>query len=139
MSDLLDKAIFNKTSIPLLGKMADLSSLRQKLISSNVANVNTPGYQSRQIDFDGELKKAMGKPKPSLHVSHPRHIPVGGGPDRSPKVTLVKQRDNSNGVNSVDIEQEMANLAQNQLVFDFGATMLAKKFKGLKAAIRGKA
>lgn len=139
MGNLLDKAIFNKTSIPLLSKVADLSSLRQKLIASNIANVNSPGYQRRQVDFDGELKKAVDKPKIGVAVTNERHIALETGQGRAPRIESQKSTTNSTGVNSVDIEQEMADLSQNQLVFEFDATMLAKKFSGLKAAIRGKA
>jgi flagellar basal-body rod protein FlgB len=139
MGDLLNKAVFNKTSIPLLGHLADLAALQQKLIASNVANVNTSGYRGRRIDFDGELKKAIDKPRAAPELSHPRHLPLKTAGARPPEVTEVKHSENSTGVNSVDVEQEMANLAQNQLIFDFAATMLGKKFRGLKAAIRGKA
>jgi flagellar basal-body rod protein FlgB len=138
MGDLLNKALFNKTSIPLLGKLADLAALRQKLIASNIANVNTPGYQERQIDFDGELKKAIGKPKINAVVTNPRHIPLRVSQNAAPEVKSIEETENSTGVNSVDIEEQMAELAQNQLVFNFGATMLTKNFQGLKAAIRGR-
>lgn len=138
MGNLLDKALFNKTSIPLLSRVADLSSLRHKLISSNIANVDTPGYERKQIDFQSELNKAVNKPKLQTSQTHPAHIPLGNDPGRAPKVKSYQSAENSTGVNSVDVEQEMADLAQNQLVFEFGSTLLTKKFNGLKNAIRGK-
>jgi flagellar basal-body rod protein FlgB len=138
MDNVLQKALFDKGMIPAYNKLADLSSLRHKLIASNIANVSTTGYLKKEIEFDKELRKAMGKPKIASNITDPRHIPLGNTPGAPPKVKQIKETENSTGVNSVDIDQEMAELAQNQLVFDFGAMMLGKKFKSLKSAIRGR-
>lgn len=138
MADVLQKALFDSGMIPAYSKLADLSSTRHKLVASNIANVNTQGYQKKEIEFDKELKKALGKPKIAANITDPRHIPLGNTPGGPPKVKQIKSTDNSTGINSVDIDQEMAELAQNQMVFDFGAEMLAKKFKALKSAIRGR-
>ncbi len=138
MGNIVQKAIFDSGLIPTYGKLVDLSALKHKLIASNVANANTQGYQAREMDFDKELKKAIAKPKIASTVTSPRHIALSNTPGGSPKITQVKQTENSTGTNSVDIDQEMADLAQNQLVFDYGAEMLSRKFKALKAAIRGR-
>jgi flagellar basal-body rod protein FlgB len=138
MGNILEKAIFNSGLIPAYGKLADLSALKHKLIASNVANANTSGYQKKEIDFDKELKKAIAKPRIASTATDPQHIPLGNTPGGPPKIKQIKQSDNSTGLNSVDIDEEMAALAQNQLIFDYGAEMLARKFKGLKAAIRGR-
>jgi flagellar basal-body rod protein FlgB len=138
MGNFVQKAIFDSGLIPAYGKLADLSAQKHKLIASNVANANTSGYQKKEIDFDKELKKAIAKPKIAATVTDPRHIPLGNTPGGPPKIMQIKQTENSTGVNSVDIDEEMADLAQNQIIFDYGAEMLSRKFKGLKAAIRGR-
>jgi flagellar basal-body rod protein FlgB len=137
MDDIFQNALFNKTMIPTYSKLADLSATRHKLIGSNIANVNTTGYQKKEIDFDKELKKAITKPKLTGVTTDPRHIPLHNSNDAPPKIISTKKTDNSTGVNSVDIDEEMADLAQNQIVFNFGADMLQRNFKGLKAAING--
>jgi flagellar basal-body rod protein FlgB len=138
MGNILQKAIFDSGLIPTYGKLADLSALKHKLIASNVANANTSGYQKKEIDFDKELQKAIAKPKIKASTTDPKHIPLGNTPGGPPKIKQIKQTENSTGLNSVDIDMEMADLAQNQLIFDYGAEMLARNFKGLKAAIRGR-
>ncbi len=139
MGNVIENAILNKTSIPKLGKLLDLSVNRHKLISSNIANVTTPGYKAKSIDFDSELKKAMTPDRAPLSVTHERHIPLSRSRHSLPKVSESEHTENSTGINSVDIDAEMADLAQNQLVFELGAKLVAGKFKGLKSAIRGRA
>ena len=137
MGNLLHRALFQNGLIPTYGKMADLASLRHKLIASNIANVNTPGYAREHIDFDSELRRAINKPKVSPGITNPRHIPLGNSPDRPPDIESDKSTENSTGINSVDIDTEMADLAQNQIIFEYSADMLARKFKALKSAISG--
>ena len=50
----------------------------------------------------------------------------------------IKDNDNSSGVNNVDIEKEMMNLAEGQLMYEYGAKKLARTFGLLRAAIRGR-
>lgn len=139
MGNIIENAVLNKTSIPKLGKLLDLSAMRHKLISSNIANVTTPGYKSKSIDFDSELRKAMTPERAPLSVTNERHIPLSRSRHSLPKIREAEDTENSTGINSVDIDAEMADLAQNQLVFELGAKLVADKFKGLKSAIRGRA
>jgi flagellar basal-body rod protein FlgB len=138
MKNVIETAILNKTSLPKLQRMLDLSSFRHKLIVSNVANVTTPGYKSKSIDFDGELKKAIAPRKGRMDVTHPRHIPLKSHRDSPPEVKEKKLDEDSNGVNSVDIDKEMAELAQNSLAYELAAELAGNKFKAVKSAIRGK-
>jgi len=138
MSNIINKAIIQKTSIPVLKRMLDLSSLRHKLIASNVANVTTPGYKSKSIDFDAELRKAIKPERMQVSTTHPKHIPLRSSKQSSPKVNVARETDESNGVNSVDIDREMGDLAQNQLVYELAAKLAGNKFRALKSAIRGR-
>lgn len=137
MSNILHKALFGSGLIPAYSKLADLASLRHKLVASNVANVNTEGYEKRSIEFDKELRKALDRPKLAGVTTDAGHIALGNSPNRAPKIETTGKSDNDTGVNSVDIDEEMADLAQNQIIFEYGADMLARKFKSLKSAIKG--
>ncbi len=138
MSNLLEKAVFGKIGVPLMTKFLDLSSLRHKLTAGNIANVSTPGYKSKDIDFHGELKKAIGDKKHLAgELTHKKHIPLGRSAFKNPEI-IVNKRGSSNGINNVDIDREVANMAQNQIYYTIGAKLLAKKFDGLRNAIRSK-
>jgi flagellar basal-body rod protein FlgB len=138
MSNMIQNLVIDKSGVPLLKKFLDVSSLRHKLISGNIANVSTPKYRSKDIDFHGELKKAIDDKQ---HVTgkrtHPSHLPLGQSRRDEPEI-LVDKSKASNGINNVDIDEEMGNLAQNQIYYSIGARLLAKKFDGLKKAIASK-
>jgi flagellar basal-body rod protein FlgB len=136
---MIQNLVLGKSGIPLLKKFLDLSSFRHKLVSGNIANVSTPGFKSSDIDFHGELKKAAGENKEHLagHLTHPAHIPLGRSRDGPPEIIVNKSK-LTNGINNVDIDKEVAALAENQIYFSVGARLLAKKFTGLKSAIKSK-
>ena len=136
MSDIIQNTIIAKSGIPMLEKYLDLASVKHKLISGNIANVSTPGYKSKDIDFQGELKKAIGKKDGlKMTVTNPNHIRPGQSDD-GPKI-ITDNSGQSNGINNVNIDKEMADLAQNQLTYTLGARLMTLKFQGLKKAIKG--
>jgi len=139
VANLIEKTILQNTGVPLFGKVADLTALRQKLIGSNIANVNTPGYRGKQMKFESELKKVLGsEPRISAKTTDPRHIPLGTQKTAPAKIKSDKSVESSSGINSVDVDKEMTNLVESQLMFDFVTRRLAGKFRGLKTAIRGR-
>jgi flagellar basal-body rod protein FlgB len=138
MTNIVRQAVIDKTSVPILRRMLDLSSFRHTLIASNVANVTTPGYVAKTVDFDSELKKALRPDRLKAAVTHPRHIPPQTSKNSAPKVESMAESESTTGINSVDIDREMADLAQNQLVYELAAKLAGKKFRALKSAIRGR-
>ena len=129
--------VFNKMGVPTMRKYLDLAAYRHKLVSGNIANVSTPGYREKDIDFQAEFTKATGK---THHlegaVTNAGHIPLGATPTRPPKVNQEKVQDGS--MNSVDIDREVSTMAQNELLYTIGAKMLQRKFEGIKTAITSK-
>jgi flagellar basal-body rod protein FlgB len=138
MSDLINKAVFEKSGVPLLQKFLDIASLRHKLVAGNIANVSTPGYQSKDINFHEELKAAVdNRHHVAGNMTHPNHIPVGKSREKEPEVEVNRSRE-GNGINNVNADKEVANLATNQLYYSVGTTLLARKFEGLRTAIKSK-
>ena len=134
---MLRELLFNGTSYHLLNKTLDKAALRQRVIASNIANVGTPGYQRRGVSFDEELQRAMRPGEFELRHTRPEHVPSLGMLEQvEPSVVLV---DNGywNGINNVNAEEEIVELAANQLDFDTAAQFLHDEFAGLQMAIRG--
>ncbi len=138
MSNMIKNVVLDKSGFPLLKKFLDVSSLRHKLISGNIANVSTPGFKSRDVDFHGELRKAIGKDsRVKVMTTHPGHITGRRSSESSPEILVNKSREN-NGINNVNIDKEMAGLAQNQIYYSIGARLLANKFTALRNVIKSK-
>ena len=135
-------SLFSKTTIPLLGKALDAYALRQRVIASNVANIGTPGYRAQMVAFEDELAGAIQDIQISGTQTDDRHIPIGipSAPDGTGRVTDANPGEKGNlasGVNDVDIDNEMAELAKDQIRFRFAARMITDAFKGIQKSIRG--
>lgn len=131
------KGLFNDT-ISLLENTLDLRAQRQKLISSNIANQETPGYKAVDINFEQELRKRTGGSAngSSLLRTSPMHMPVireGEGP---PAVVERATEVESYDKNSVGIEGEMVKLSENAINYNMAIKMLRSKFSGLMNAIK---
>lgn len=139
--------LFDATKIPLLGKALDVYALRQKVISSNIANITTVGYRSQNVTFEEQIAGAMQKDAVSPSVTNERHIAIGsdnpaGDVARiidTPSDTSVSGDSLASGINDVDIDHEMADLAKNQIRFKFAARLLTESFRGIQKSIRGQA
>ena len=137
---MLLKGIFNHTKIPLLNKSLKASAVRQRIRANNIANANTKGYRRLEVKFEEELRKALHKHNISGVETHEKHIPLGSqrAINIEPKVFEPYDPSDPSGVNNVDVEHEMAELAKNQLVYTAAAKFTARNFQKIKAAIKGR-
>lgn len=99
----------------------DLAAFRQKLIASNLANVDTPGYRTRDINFEGEMRRALERIAPN--PPQPRVFEVRG---------LIERPDGNN----VNLEREGLLLARTQLQFRLGVELLRQEFQRISAAVK---
>ncbi len=132
--------IFRGT-IPVLEKALDLRSRKHNLLVSNIANKDTPNYKAFDLSFEKEMEKLTGSQKSiKLRNTSSGHLPSNNsGKDYSGvSVTQTSQglTQSADG-NTVDIEKEMTNLAENHLLYDAAAQIMKKKLQGLKVAIQG--
>ena len=115
-----------------LEKSLNILNKRQTLISSNIANLDTPGYKPREINFREALDKAINNKTVGMFQTHPRHFdPINGYSGD----VYVDPDQTSNGVNCVDIDKEMTKLAENNLMYRTGVEVLLRKLAALKYAI----
>lgn len=122
----------------LLEKVLDLRSDRHTLVSSNIANAETPGYRSVHLDFEDELKKALprGDALP-LARTDARHMPLQVRMDAiQPEVVYDDARTARPDGNTVDLDREVVRMSKNQLMYSTVTQCLGRKFKGLLSAIK---
>lgn len=98
----------------------DLTSQRHTLIASNLANIDTPGFRTRDIRFEDELQNAL------LGIS-----PEGAEPQSYEVSGLIERPDGNN----VSLDRESMLLAQTQLQFKVGIELLRTEFRQLSTAI----
>jgi flagellar basal-body rod protein FlgB len=132
MADLFDK------TTRALGASVSLRQTRNNVISSNIANAETPGFQAKKVDFEEALSRAvdlegMGSPE----GTRPEHFPVGHGALSRVKADIYENPDVevSNDGNTVDLEKEMASLAENSIMYKAAIQLINKKMAALKYAV----
>ncbi len=135
----IPKFIFGKTNIPLLHKGLKAYSMRQKSIADNIANVDTPGFRRSDVAFEEDLKAALEKKGVKGYVTHTKHIQIGRVELDKVKPTYIIPKDPTlkSGMNNVDIDKEMAELAKNQIRYQGASQLMRGIFNRLKSAIRG--
>ena len=127
--------LFSRT-IRLTEKMLNFRSLKHNIISTNIANVDTPHYCSRDLIFKGESFRSSGREDGiKLSRTSAYHLPGKEEDLNCRGITLITRQNSQNGLNTVDIDHEMNNLAKNQLVYNALIRMVSRKLRGLRTAI----
>jgi flagellar basal-body rod protein FlgB len=98
-----------------LERYLDLLSARQKLTASNIANADTPGYKTQDIDFRAELASVIG--------TAPNNVEV---PDLQTK----------NDGNNVSVDREARNLSENAIRFAIASNLLQTQLRTMRSAIQ---
>ena len=112
----------NDVSTPMMGlleRFLDVTSQRHKLVVSNMANVDTPGYHTKDLDFRSELTRAVSAGEENV-LPIARSVPG-----------LLERPDGNN----VSLERESLLLADTQLRFNAAVQLLRDRFKTLSSAI----
>jgi len=93
----------------------DLLSARQKVVASNIANADTPGYKTKDIDFQSEFRAAAGGAPESFEVAG---LPV------------------KNDGNNVSLDRESRLLAENDMRFNLASNLLRSEVQSIRAALQ---
>ncbi len=127
--------LFDKTT-RALGASVNLRQTRHNVISSNVANAETPGYQAKKLDFEAALARALDFEDAGPSASEPGHFGTGPGALSRVKADIYENPDvsvNPDG-NTVDLEREMSSLAENSIMYKAAVQLINKKMASLKYA-----
>jgi flagellar basal-body rod protein FlgB len=120
----------------------DVRGRRTELIAKNLANADTPGYKSRDLDFRAAMARAAGEKTTSgVHLATTQAGHIGGAasadaaasPDLKYRTPLAPALDG----NTVDAQLEQAAFAENAVRYQATLTFLNNKFRGLLTAIMG--
>jgi len=108
-----------------LERVLDQSAFRHQVLTTNLANVDTPGYHTRDVrTFAGEIEQAMAGD-------------ASEGPLMTPAAFEIRGLNERPDGNNVSVERETLLLAQNQLRFEVAVAFLKDEFHRLTLAING--
>ena len=117
--------LFSKT-IGMPSDLVGARSQRHQVLASNVSNIDTPGYEPKDVDFQNLIESMQGKGIRMARTSG-KHLPAAtpGG-----SLSVVRTGD------KVDMDREMVSIAENHLMHNAAVEMLARKFRGLQNVLR---
>lgn len=127
-------------TLSLIERGLDYSSAEQEALADNVANIDTPGYQRKDASFAEVLAQAnepQGNGAPLVGLtSDPRDLPIG--PQAAGPIQMVTDDSGPMRIdgNNVDMDAEMAKLAQNQLYYQTLSELAGRQFSDLKYVIQ---
>lgn len=127
---MADNFLFNNT-YNMLGKSMGISTKRHSMISSNLANMDTIGYKSKDIDFQKALETEMEK-NGGLSTTDKKHFKVGVN---NPLDGKYRENDDPYNIDPVNIDTEMNNLIENNIKFKSSVEMMLRKVGILRHAI----
>lgn len=104
----------------------DLLATRQKLVASNIANLDTPGYRTRDVDFQNELASALARARTGQTA----------GSRSAPPAAEVEGLALNNDGNNVNLDREARMLAENAMRFELGSALLASRYRAIRMAIK---
>ncbi len=125
----------NDKTMQALSTSLKFREMRQELGTSNVANAQTPGYKSTKLDFEEALARALDVDgNLNMNSTDDSHFNVGGGGFNNLEPEVYE---NPNGVvsengNTVDVEAEMAQMAENKIMYDTTVQLINKKLGMMK-------
>ncbi len=125
-------------TIKALSASIKMREMRQEVITSNIANADTPGYKSKRLGFEEALARALDVDgEQSLNTSNDGHYDVGSGGFANLEPEIYED---PNGVvsadgNTVDRDHEMSQMAKNKILYDASVQLLNKKLGLMKYAI----
>jgi flagellar basal-body rod protein FlgB len=130
---------FFSSTLDVLHKTLDLRQQRHTVLTSNIANAETPGFIAKDVRFEEALRAAATPPQPlPLRRTHPEHLPlVHPTSIRNVQGTLVATPSDDVGhdLNTVSIDREMAKLTTNSFHYNASTEMLSRAFEQLKRTV----
>jgi len=111
-----------------LGRFLDVDVARYKLVSTNLANIDTPGYHTRDLDFRAELRRAAAE---ESGTEAGTLVSESFTPVARPVRGLMERPDGNN----VSVERESLLLAEAQMKFNLGIQLLKDQFHTISLAI----
>jgi flagellar basal-body rod protein FlgB len=124
---IMSNIVFDQT-LRMIEDRLNLNSMNQKLISGNLANLDTPGYQAKELSFESALRESLEEQILHMVRSNDHHMSLDDPAQQMESREVVE-------TGPVDLDTQMVNLTKNSIEYQHMIGMLNKKFTMLKTAI----
>lgn len=136
---MIKSGVFDHAHLQHLKTALGAYARRQKVVADNIANVETDGFKAREYKFEDMLRKAQGNGLRGFKT-HENHIPVGLKDISETSGESVYQNTGyDNGINDVNVDTEMTELATTELSYRLATRVLSMKYSQLREAVSGRA
>jgi flagellar basal-body rod protein FlgB len=125
---MTNAGMINTPMTEALGRFLDVDVARYKLITTNLANIDTPGYHTRDLDFRAELQRASAE---ASGLENSELVDASFSPVARPVRGLMERPDGNN----VSVDRESLLLAEAQMKFNLGIQLLKDQFHTISLAI----
>lgn len=134
---MIESTLFDRAHLDNLKQALNVYSRRQHVVAENISNVETQGYKAKEYSFEDLLRGATAGRVQGART-HENHLPVGGRDISDVRGEVVEQDMGfDNGVNDVDIDYEMTELATTELSYRLATRLLSMKYSQLREAVSG--
>ena len=125
----------------LLFNKLSFSAERQKAISGNIANINTPNYKTKDVVFEDELKMAKTKNDLQLKTTHGNHISIENDFSNKTSTSMIEVQglEEQNDGNNVSLDKQMSEMSKNAVEAQALASAIKKDSRWFKSVIESSA
>ena len=135
---MFDATIFGQAHLGQLKSALTAYAGRHRVTSENVANVETEGYKAKEYRFESLLRQTAGNRLRGTQT-HESHMPIGRRTLEDTRGEIAEQDSGyDNGINDVDVDTEMTNLATTELSYRLATRLLSMKYTQLREAVSGR-
>jgi len=118
-----------------LERAIGITQKRNDLIASNISNLDTPNYRSKDIDFKTAMAQALASDQNNdLKRTHPKHLDISSNGDVG--VDVFEEKGEWNGINWVNVDDAMVKLSENSLLYRVASETLLRKIALMKEVIK---
>ncbi|MHB8906390.1 MAG: flagellar basal body rod protein FlgB [Melioribacteraceae bacterium] len=124
-------------SIKLLQNLLDYCSVKNNVIAKNISNIGTENYKREDVVFKDMLDENVSSFLKTDNEKHLSSLQINNSNDSKYETVYDNSTEMDSGVNNVNIEREMSELAENTLRFKFASKKVGEYYKNIQSVIKG--
>jgi len=126
---------FNDPTLEAAGAYLGRLSQRQQIVASNLANIDTPGYKTKDISFHATMEELLSESSSGLRTSRPEHIGEKASVPPQAQVFEVQGNPVRADQNNVDIDKEMLKLSETAFGYSLMSQIVRGKLRTIASSI----